>query len=80
MRAALQLARGETSRSEGLEGLCISLRELLEELSESLKKQRIFKFKILLSCALVTNATDQELKQFMSTFGVTQRSTSKKAG
>ena len=76
MRAALRLVKGsEARRGKGLESLCASLRELLEELAESLKKQRIFKFKILLSCALVTNSTDQELKYFMSTFHLTQRNT-----
>jgi hypothetical protein len=47
----------------------------LELLAEKLKRQRIFKFKLLLSCALVTNSTDQELKVFMSTSSATQSST-----
>jgi hypothetical protein len=70
VRSALKKLKSDDRKGDCLELLAARLRELLENLSEGLKKQRIFKFKVLLSCALVTNSTDQELKVFMSTLRI----------
>jgi hypothetical protein len=69
IRVALKKVKNdENRRGDTLEQLAVQLHLLIENLAEKLKKQRIFKFKLLLSCALVTNSTDQELKVFMSKF------------
>lgn len=62
------LRREETKKICILQELSSNLRKLLEDLAESLKRQRLFKFKVLLSCALVTNSTDQELKIFLCNY------------